>query len=257
MRAAPGGLGKRNVGRTERHRPRARLDELVQRDFLDKTALQPGQAEKLLRLARETQDRADALQRAAALKALSRATGARFASATLANYSVTLPEQRKVLEAVRLYDEAVMQRVAAGEGMILFGNAGTGKTHIVAAVGKTAIRAGLTVEWANGQDLFAEFRAAIGGDRSESEIVRSLVAADVLVLDDVLPPNGVLTEYQASTLYRIIDARYRRCRPTWATMNAADGAEAERGMGPQVVDRLRHGALALFCSWPSYRKAQA
>ncbi len=77
-----------------------------------------------------------------------------------------------MLEAVRLYDEAVMQRVAAGEGMILFGNAGTGKTHIVAAVGKTAIRAGLTVEWANGQDLFAEFRAAIGGDRSESEIVR-------------------------------------------------------------------------------------
>ncbi len=66
------------MGRTERHRPRARLDELVQRDFLDKTALQPGQAEKLLRLARETQDRADALQRAAALKALSRATGAQL-----------------------------------------------------------------------------------------------------------------------------------------------------------------------------------
>ncbi len=79
----------------------------------------------------------------------------------------------------------------------------------------------------------------------------------MLVLDDVLPPNGVLTEYQASTLHRLIDARYRRCRPTWVTMNAADGAEAERGMGPQVVDRLRHGALALFCSWPSYRKAQA
>ena len=109
----------------------------------------------------------------------------------------------------------------------------------------------------NGQDLFGAFRDAIGEHTSEGKIVREYVAPDVLILDDVLPPEGALTDYQASSLYRIVDCRYRVCKPTWASLNAAGGEEASRGMGAQIVDRLRHGALTLFCAWPSYRKAQA
>jgi hypothetical protein len=52
-----------------------------------------------------------------------------------------------------------------------------------------------------------------------------------------------------------VDYRYSHRKPIWLTLNVADGAEAELRMGAQTVDRLRDGALVLFCNWPSYRKA--
>jgi DNA replication protein DnaC len=213
--------------------------------------------ERLMVAADKEQAQRDGHRKQQHLAAFTKAVGPRFASATLESYRVMVAEQRKALDSIRQYAGNIKARVAAGEGIILFGSAGTGKTHLLAAVGKVAIEAGMTVEWTNGQDLFARFRAAIGGDESEDDIVRELVAADVLVLDDVLPPGGVLTEYQATTVFRTLDCRYRAVRPTWATMNVAGGEEAAHGMGAQVVDRLRDGALTLFCNWPSFRRAQS
>ena len=96
--------------------------------------------------------------------------------------------------------------MADGDGLVLFGAAGTGKTHLLVSSAKVAIEAGLSVVWTNGQDL-ARFRAAIDGDGSESKVIREIGKPSVLVLDDVLPPGGSLTDYQATTLYRIINAR--------------------------------------------------
>ena len=231
------------------------LDVIVETEILPGENIAPADAEHLLELARAEQRRRNAMRLRSRLDDFTRSVGQRFAAATLENYQVTLPEQRKVIDAITGYVAAIKVRTAGGQGIVLFGNPGTGKTHMLAAAGKDAIRAGLTIVWRNGQEVFASFREAISSNQSESAIVRELVAPDVLIVDDILPPSGVLTEYQASTLYQIIDARYRQCRPTWATMNVADGGEAQRGMGVQIVDRLRDGALTLFCDWPSHRKA--
>lgn len=233
--------------------PAPRLDVLV-RDFIDGNGVAPDQASKLLARARAMQDQADARRREAAMKGLTRAVGQRFAGVSLENYRATLPEQRKVLQAAEDYAGSIHQHVTAGDGLVLFGAPGTGKTHLLCGTAKAAIDAGVSVVWTNGQDLFARFRAAIDGEGSESKLVREMSKPAVLVIDDVLPPSGSLTDYQATTLYRIVDSRYRDCRPTWVSMNVSDGTEAEKGMGAQVVDRLRHGALTLFCNWPSYRR---
>lgn len=214
------------------------------------------QRERLLSIARSRQDQQHAQRRDSALKALTEAVGSRFAETTLESFEATTSEQRKVLGAVRGYAANIVERAADGNGVILFGSAGTGKTHLLAGLAKAAIEAGLSVAWVNGQDLFARFRAAIDGEGSESTIIRELVKPDVLILDDLLPPGGALTDFQASSVYRIVDARYRDCRSTWSTMNVSNGDEAERGMGAQIVDRLRHGALTAFCNWPSFRSAK-
>ena len=230
------------------------LDTLVEEE-IDGRDIPADQREKLLAIARSTQDQRDARERDVALNRLADSIGARFAAATLDSFQATTPEQKKVLAAVRKYGGNIKHHAAEGDGVILFGSAGSGKTHLTVGLAKVAIEAGLSVTWVNGQDLFARFRAAIDGEGSEAKIIRELVKGDVLVLDDLLPPGGALTDYQSSTVYRTIDTRYRNCKPTWVTMNVAGGDEAERGMGAQVVDRLRHGALTLFCNWASYRKA--
>jgi DNA replication protein DnaC len=231
------------------------LDKIVADRLAEFPNIGPVDAARLLDAARREQQQRDEKRRQQRQRVFKEAVGQRFADATLENYEVTCPEQRKMIAALTAYVAAIKVQVSAGEGIILFGAAGTGKTHLLAAAGKIAILTDLTVVWINGQDLFAEFRDAITCHETEGGIVRKLVAPDVLAIDDVLPPGGVLTEYQAASLYRIVDGRYRACRPTWATMNVVGGNEAERGMGVQVVDRLRHGALCFCCDWPSYRKA--
>jgi hypothetical protein len=37
----------------------------------------------------------------------------------------------------------------------------------------------------------------------------------------------------------------------------AGGSEADDRLGSQIVDRLKHDALAIFTDWPSYRKARS
>ena len=55
-------------------------------------------------------------------------------------------------------------------------------------------------------------------------------------------------------LFRILDGRYSRRRPTWVTVNVSSRAELNERLTPQNADRLRDGALAVFCDWQTYRK---
>ena len=217
----------------------------------------PEDASRLIDWAREEQAWRDEDRLFKRLAELTDAVGPRFAAATLANYQAETPEQQQVKQAMIEYSREATARVAAGQGIVLYGTSGTGKTHLERAAAGDMIRAGMTVRWHSGQELFGLFRKAIDDRADEAKIIRALTEPDVLVVDDALPPSGVLTEYQAAVLYRIVDARYRRTRPTWASLNVAGGTEAERGMGCATVDRLRDGALCLFCGWPSHRKARA
>jgi len=237
--------------------PKLTLEAIVEKSILPKNDFDPADAERLLAIARTEQEKRDNRERQIRLRKFNETIGARFADATLDNYAATLPEQVKVASSIKGYAGSAKEHIGAGDGIVLFGNAGTGKTHLLAAVCKDTIQAGFTVGWHNGQDVFARCRDAIDLHVPEKDIVDELTEPDVLVLDDLLPPGGTLTPYQAGILYRVIDTRYRNRKPTMVTMNVADGTEAEQGMGVQIVDRLRDGALTLFCNWPSYRKVKS
>jgi DNA replication protein DnaC len=63
-----------------------------------------------------------------------------------------------------------------------------------------------------------------------------------------------LTPFQASMLYRLVDARYVRGKPTIVTVNVNDDAEGDRRMGEATWDRLCHDSWKVFCDWPTHRK---
>lgn len=184
--------------------------------------------------------------------------GSRYAKCAFDNFVATTPEQRKVFTQVQQYANDLDARLSAGQGLVLFGPSGTGKDHLmVALMRKLVLELRKSVRWLNGVSLFAAFRDAMDSGEPEERLVYRLTAPQVLVLSDPQPAMGTLTAYQSQVLFQVVDERYRRKLPTWVTMNAASGAEAESKIGVATVDRLRDGSLTLFCNWPSYRKAMS
>lgn len=120
---------------------------------------------------------------------------------------------------------------------------------------RVAVANELSVRWVNGSTLYRSMREGMGED--EGELINRYVYPSILYLSDPIPPVGSLTPFQATTLFSIIDARYRDKLPTWSSLNVADGGEAAQRLGSAIADRLRDGAISLSCSWPSFRKGAA
>lgn len=182
--------------------------------------------------------------------------GKRYADCRLGNFELDSDAHRKAVEILTDYAENVSAKIEDGVNIMFIGPPGTGKDHLMTAICRASILAGQRVTWANGQDLWGSFRDAIGADANEARMIRGYVQCDVLALSDPLPPRGGLSDFQAATLFRIIDGRYSSMRPTWVTLNVANRQEAGERIGHQTIDRLAHGALVIGCSWPSYRQGK-
>lgn len=180
--------------------------------------------------------------------------GARYRDCTLGNFIVDerVVNQKKVVEQLQKYAENIRERVADGQGLLLFGPSGTGKDHLLTGLSRVAVKHELTIRWVNGSTLYRSMREGIGDD--EEELVNRYIYPSILYLSDPIPPVGSLTPFQASTLFAIVDGRYREKKATWASMNVGDGQEAAQRVGSAIADRLRDGAISLNCNWPSYRK---
>lgn len=190
------------------------------------------------------------------LRTLGFALGYRYAQVTLLNFEVYDPKQKEIVSRLRHFADTMPDALAGGGGLLLFGGAGTGKDHLLAALLKIAIaRHGLSAVWYDGQVLFEEARHAIKRDK-EHEFRTRLCEPHILALSDPQPPQGDLSDYQIGLVRDLIDRRYRRCLSTWLTTNLDRRDDADRLLTAPVMQRLKESSGLVFCDWPSYRERQ-
>ena len=187
-------------------------------------------------------------------KALVRSRGVRYEDCTFENFKVTTPRQGQIVESLKDYSSRISGNVSNGVNVLLIGPTGTGKDLLLMALARIAVGNDVgETEWFSGPELFATVRASISDNRGELELLRRLANVEVLMISDLIPPSQRVSDFQADTIYSVVDGRYNRRKPTWMSVNVPNRKAMEATLGVAVVDRLSHDSLVISCDWPTYR----
>lgn len=201
---------------------------------------------------RERQERAAAMARAELESKLGQVCiPPRFMGKTMDNFHADTEPQRYALTTVRDYLENFAKHAKSGEGLILSGMPGTGKSHLAGAIlqGLLPARVGL---YTTCMGIVRSIRGTWRKDseRSESEVLAKLWNADLLVIDEVGVQYG--TDGEQTILFDVLDGRYRAMQPTLILTNQ-DRAGLKQFIGERAYDRLTETSRWVPFDWPSYR----
>jgi DNA replication protein DnaC len=140
-----------------------------------------------------------------------------------------------VVQEVRRYVREIDANLAAGRGLWLMGDVGTGKTTLAMIVSKAAIDAGCSVAIYSLPRLLNLIRAAIETEAGMIGFLEQLAAVDLLHIDDLGAENT--TEWVLEQLYSIVNSRYEDERAMIVTTNL-DHDELIEQLGERTVSRL-------------------
>jgi DNA replication protein DnaC len=149
-----------------------------------------------------------------------------------------------------------LEWIRRGENLAVVGPSGTGKSHLLEALGHAAINDGLTVAWFTIETL-GQLVTRHRADDSVTKAVKRILKADLVVVDDIglLPVPAEAAE----ALFRVIDAAYER-RSVAISSNIHPGGFDQilpATIATAAVDRFMHHAHIVVTEGDSYRFAQA
>ena len=162
------------------------------------------------------------------------------------------PKARTSFNALK--DGAFLDRA---ENVLAFGNPGTGKTHLLCALGQELVRIGRTVLFAPTFQLVQRLLAAKRDLRLPSEL-KKLDRFDALLLDDIGYVQQSREEMEV--LFTLLAERYER-RSVLITSNLVFSKWDQIFKDPMTtaaaIDRVVHHAVILELNMESYRAEAA
>ncbi|MDT8857747.1 IS21-like element helper ATPase IstB [Paracoccaceae bacterium Fryx2] len=162
----------------------------------------------------------------------------------------TLPRAR--IEALAAGDW-----LEGGGNLIAIGNSGTGKTHILCAIGHALIERGHRVFYTRTSDLVQRLQAARRDLVLEAALAK-LDKFDLIILDDITYAHK--DQAETGVLFELIARRYE-CRSIAIAANQPfsgwDQIFPDKAMTVAAIDRLVHHAAILEMNAESFRQRAA
>ena len=149
------------------------------------------------------------------------------------------------------YAEHFSELAQAGQGLLFWGNVGTGKTFLAGCIANALLDRKIPVLMTS----FLKILNALGGlySAERNEYLASLNRYSLLVIDDM----GIEREsqYTLETVYVVIDERYKSCKPFIITTNI----QLEKLKNPhdlehaRIYDRIMERCMPVFFGGRNYR----
>jgi DNA replication protein DnaC len=182
--------------------------------------------------------------------ARNRLSAARFpVTKTLDEFAITDSSITK-----KSYDYLVtLEWIDRAENLCLVGPAGTGKTHMLIALGHHAVAAGRKVRYWTAVDLIEHLYRAVAV-HTVGQAIEQLCRNDLLIIDEIgfapLDHNG------CQLLFRIVAAAYERRSLAIASHSPFEQWGRflpDQATGTSLLDRLCHHAHIITTTGDSYR----
>ena len=170
---------------------------------------------------------------------------------TLEGYDFTFPKRIPKQKVLRLFD---CEFIAQHQCGVLIGKTGTGKSHILNALGYIACEKGISVRWTRAIDMINVLTTAQINGTLEKKL-REYTRPELLLLDELgyLP----IDKRGADLMFQVVAARYE-CGSIVLTTNRVFREwgkifDVDNTLATAIIDRLMHHGQALVIDGESYR----
>lgn len=152
---------------------------------------------------------------------------------------------------------ASLEWIGAAENLCLLGPAGTGKSHILVALGVAAVQAGHRVRYFTAAELVETLYRGLA-DNSVGRLIDTLLRNELIIVDEV--GFAPLDDTGAQLLFRFIAAAYERRALGIAShwpFESWGRFLPEHTTAVSLLDRLLHHAHVVVTDGESYRMREA
>jgi DNA replication protein DnaC len=152
---------------------------------------------------------------------------------------------------------ASLEWITARENLCLVGPAGTGKSHLLVALGIAAVHAGHRVRYLTAAELAETLYRGLA-DNSVGKVIDALLRNDLIIIDEI--GFAPLDDTGAQLLFRVIAAAYERRALGIASHWPFDQWGRflpEHTTAVSLLDRLLHHANVVVTDGDSYRMREA
>ena len=176
----------------------------------------------------------------------------RMKEATFANAKETSKNARN-LRLCRRYAEHFDEMLAKNQGLLLYGEVGTGKSYAAACIANYLLDKRTPVVMTS----FVKLLDTMQGFKEDDELIDRLNRAKLLIIDDLGAERS--TDFALEKVYSIIDSRYRASLPIVLTTNLdLEQMKSQTDIRySRIYDRIFELCYPLQFTGASWRKTEA
>lgn len=237
------------------HKPRRRWQKIGDQDVLVYTMCDCDKAAKLKEEAEEERQR-----KAKSISELREKSRMDYKYVGSTFDSLIINEcNSKPIGICRRYAEKFPELMKKGQGLLLYGSVGTGKTVAAACIANAVLEKEMSVIMTSFTTLLSEIQALSSyhvGD-TEADYIDRMNNAALWVIDDLGAERN--TTYALEKVYMIVDSRYRTGKSTVYTTNMTldEIMNTNDIRYKRIYDRILEQCYPVFFNGPSWRMKEA